>query len=605
MAAQSASPSGAAEPQSSASPSGPSGTDASADSADSEQDAFGDLERAAIATALARLGREREPAPEGKIVGDIVVINFDVFTEDDGFFQIFNLLHMTTTADVIAREVLLRPGQTWSAEAARETERNLRDPLFSSVVAISPIRAAKPGQVDLLVVTRDVWSLRTNSQFEVQDGVLTTLLLRPAEYNFLGRRKQLGAIFDMDLGRFAVGPRYTDRNVLGRRLELDVFAGLVFNRDDQTFEGSQSEVLFALPLWSLKRKWGWSVSFSHDNSFSRDFEGTDLALYDAPETEVDDMVPREFERGEYVLSTEVTRSLGTRFKHNFTAGHEFILQRPRLADSFMGDATVQAAFERDILPRSERSSALVARYNLFRPRYVPYRNVDTFDLTEATQVGPELVVETAAGLTLIGSEANFLRIGVVPAVTIDFGGRGLLRVEVNLSTRVERTEDGDGDGDGDGDSGDGLDLVDNELDMSAKLVSPPLMGWIRVVSRLRLALRRDDRQNVIYVLGGETGLRGFDIGQFRGRTLLVGNLALRSEPLDIWFTKAGITVFYDGGHAADTIDELSLQHNVGLGLRVLIPQTGVELFRFDWAVPLTSGNAGLPGRFTFGFVHVF
>ena len=48
-----------------------------------------------------------------------------------------------------------------------------------------------PGQVDLLVVTRDIWSLRFNTNFEYQGNALTLLETSLSENNLFGWRKYL------------------------------------------------------------------------------------------------------------------------------------------------------------------------------------------------------------------------------------------------------------------------------------------------------------------------------------------------------------------------------------------------------------------------------
>jgi len=66
-------------------------------------------------------------------------------------------------------------------------------------------------------------------------------------------------------------------------------------------------------------------------------------------------------------------------------------------------------------------------------------------------------------------------------------------------------------------------------------------------------------------------------------------------------------VFYEVGSAADTFKEMRLHQDIGLGLRMLIPQTSRELFRFDLAMPLDTTNATKAGsiRFIAGFDSAF
>ena len=129
-------------------------------------DALGSYERSATEWALRKRGLTIDSQPEGKIVGALHVVNLDVFGKAEGFLRVINFLHITTRRRVIEREVLLRPGQAWNQEIVEETQRRLKDPLFTSLVVLMPVASKTPGVVDLLVVTRDTWSLSMNSTFE-------------------------------------------------------------------------------------------------------------------------------------------------------------------------------------------------------------------------------------------------------------------------------------------------------------------------------------------------------------------------------------------------------------------------------------------------------
>ncbi len=67
-------------------------------------------------------------------------------------------------------------------------------------------------------------------------------------------------------------------------------------------------------------------------------------------------------------------------------------------------------------------------------------------------------------------------------------------------------------------------------------------------------------------------------------------------------------MFYDVGHAAESYGDLVPHHDVGIGLRWLIPQLNSSVFRLDWAIPAQDGpysERGLPGRITAGFIQAF
>src|SRR5439155_9438298 len=116
-------------------------------------------------------------------------------------------------------ELPIHAGEVWDSDRVAEGARILHDPLYSSVVALLPIKSSEPGKVDLLVVTRDVWSLRFNTQYTFQQGSLTNLSISISENNFLGHRDVLAAAALMDQGSLAFGPLFINKNLLGKHLD--------------------------------------------------------------------------------------------------------------------------------------------------------------------------------------------------------------------------------------------------------------------------------------------------------------------------------------------------------------------------------------------------
>jgi hypothetical protein len=555
----------------------------------------------ALERALDQLELEVEPAPEGKTLDRIWVVNLEVFGPRDNFLQWFNIFHRTTRWRQIEREVILRPGQVWDETKIWETERKLRDPLFTTLVVIVPVKSARAGMFDLLVVTRDVWSLRFNSNFEIQENRLTELTLSISENNFLGLRKQVAIVFDMNQGNFFVGPLYVDKNVAGTRMRLTTNGGPLFSRETGELEGSRSSTVLTYPFWSLDSKWGGGLSVSHFDGKVRSFLGTDLrtvccaggqCVPPDPTTGScaagQEAVPYLYDQRNIEVNGSVTRSYGREIIQRVSLGYEVESQRPELPSGFAFSDAVADAFRQDVLPRSERTSSLYGRYNLFTPRFTAYRNIDTYDLREDARLGPDLQLTGGAALELLGSESNFLFASASATYTHDLREDGYARVGAAASTRIE--------------SGD---LIDNRVDGVVEVISPRFGNLARFAGRVLIASRIRERQNRFLTLGGRNGLRGYRIGAFTGQRLLVGNAELRSMPVSIWFSRVGATAFYDVGHAADRLGELSLKHDVGIGLRWLLPQLSPLVYRLDWAVPLNGATAGFPGRVILGVDQVF
>ncbi|RMH42006.1 MAG: hypothetical protein D6689_09415 [Deltaproteobacteria bacterium] len=578
-------------------------------------DALGSYEREAVEEALARLGVEVDERPAGKRVRRIHVVNLPVFGKDAGFLRVFNALHVTTRTSIVAREVFIEPGEPWDEEVVEDNRRRLNDGLFTALAAIVPVRSPEPGTVDVLVVTRDIWSLRMNSNIEVQDGVVTALFLTASENNLLGLRKHVSFVFDMDKSGWAIGPQYVDKNVLGTRLQLVTLARAIFRRDAQPalatgadlgltgdFEGTSSRTDIVYPLWSLRRRWGAGLSVSHFDSVTRRFFGTEVAPFPLPVDVVeppdcarpfaDAPLRQVFDRTLVDVSATATRSYPGRVIHRLSWGYQLRRDRSHLRDRDAYDPALVACFESEALPRSELSSALTASYRLFTPRFVRYRNVDSFDLAEDATLGPSASAAVEVALEALGSDTNYVGLAAGLGWTVDWRGDGFVRVGASASTRIQQRDPAGGAEVGG--------FIDNSASASVRAVPPPV-GPVRFVGAASAGTRFNEQANRIFALGGDNGLRGFPINFFQtplgaqNHRFARANIEARTAPVRVWFWRAGLVAFYDVGGVSTGFRSMDLYHDVGIGLRTLIPQLQPFVFRLDWAVPLNGPTPGLAG----------
>ncbi|MEL6195543.1 MAG: BamA/TamA family outer membrane protein [Myxococcota bacterium] len=560
---------------------------------------LGQYERLALEKVLRESQLEIDPEPEGKQIGEIVVRNLPVFSEEqDGFLTTFNVLHRTTRDYIIQREVLLEPGDIWDEAKVFETKRNLRDPIFTSLVVAVPVKSKFAGQVDLLVITRDIWSLRLNTDFEFQDGRFTRLLLSATENNLFGYRKRFAVTYSLDQGSFSIGPQYIDPNIYGTRLVFSHSSGLVFARETSEQEGSFSTTSFSLPLFALDRKWGFQTTVAHSSRNVRTFIGTELRTYDNPDTLEVETIPRVFRQRSLDLDASVTRQFPGAFNHLVQVGYRLARDRP---EANLPDGTTEEnamAFERDVLGRSETRTGPFVEYSMFERDFKIYRNVDTFDFPEDTRAGPTLSLQAAFNPEGLGSDVNSVNLLGTAGWTLPFGADSFARLSLSGSARAQDSE-----------------LLDRLFNSDFFLATPTLLRIARLV--LNAEYDRLDRETInrFIVLGGDTGLRGFPIGAFTGDRRAVINVEVRTIPIQVWFLRAGLLAFFDTGHAWDVnlgvlSDEFretapDFRFDYGLGLRVVAPQSNTLAWRLDWALASEGPDSSLPGRITAGFGQTF
>jgi hypothetical protein len=287
-----------------------------------------------------------------------------------------------------------------------------------------------------------------------------------------------------------------------------------------------------------------------------------------------------------------------------SAGHEYSVVRPSFTPDFPDDPQLRAGFARLRFPRSERVSDLFVGYNVFTPRYRPYRDLNSFDLREDRRLGPSADARIARAARFLGGDGDFYRLSAGAGWAFAAAG-GYQNVAARWGARLE-----------------GGRLVDQLLSVGAYLTSPVMARVVRVVADGGATVLLDDTQRVVYSLGGDTGLRGYTIGDLRGQTVALGHLEVRSLPLSIASFRLGGLLFCDAGDAHDpvaggggalaravrSLGVLALKTDVGLGLRLLIPQLNSYVLRVDWAfatVATPRTRAGWPGRVSAGFRQVF
>jgi hypothetical protein len=567
---------------------------------------LGRLEQESVDDALKTLGQPLiDPNPQGKTIGKVFVINEDVFSQRDWYFQLFNIFHRTTRSYILERELLLRPGDPYDQTLVEESMRNLQSPPslsiarrpvlqpeLSSVVVILPIASVIPGQVDLLLVTRDVWSLRFNTNFEYQGNELVLLQTSLSENNLFGWRKYLAVGFNFDQGAYYYGPQYFDPNIAGTRWQLWASALFYTSRATDQYEGNSQIASIRRPFFSLATRWAGGIDVVHQNVVVRDFLVDSLRPVDLTATPAMEAIPLAYRRQIAIVDGNLTRSFGVSVIQRIGAGYLVDRRSSQTLPDFgmFADPALAPEFLAEYAPISETKSEPYLHYVMFTPRYVVLRDLDTFELRENRQLGPTVDLQAGQGVPPLGADRNALdlrgsiRYAIAPA-------GGYAYVSFYAEGRLWEGH-----------------WIDQQGIATAYLATPQIGRLFRVVSQATIDSYRADTRRSAIVVGGGSGLRGYAIGEFRGSTAFLCHVELRTVALPIWSQRFGTLLFYDVGDSAGTLDQLFLRHDVGAGLRWLLIQANSTVIRFDWALPLVDGvvtRAGFPGRVSAGFEQVF
>jgi hypothetical protein len=524
---------------------------------------------------------DRDAAPDGKRIESVQVVRLPVFDDDDPVPDFFNVFHVQTRERMIRRELLFEQGERYDTERIQETIRNLQLlPQFGVVVVVA-LKGSEPGQVRVVVIVRDVWSLRLNYQFQGRPDSINYLFVNLSEDNFLGTRTRVGSIFTLQPDRYSLGALFVHPRVAGTKIDSFALGRVFVNLDSGKTEGSAATLSVYRDLIALSDEWAFLAGVGWDIEQTRFFSDRRQVLSEQG-------IPLAYHTSIVRGGAEVTRSFGQRQKFNLTWGMELNRRKYEAKRSPAVSARDFAAFVRDELPVSDARLSPFLQLEHKTARFLATRDVETLSLQESFSLGQWLAVRAYPALHGVGSSRNL--VGTVAWLGYTWPlGSGLARVVGSSSIEA-------------------ADQARHQASAQGALrVVSPRLGFARLIADSALVSTYRNYLNRKLVLGGDSRPRGYVSATFRGASGFAASLELRTFAVNILSARVGGVAFYDVGGASDQIKDMALHQSVGAGVRILFPQVNRQCFRLDWAAPLTAGRGRLPDRplpggvfFTFG-----
>jgi hypothetical protein len=546
---------------------------ASSAGADPTNESYSEYEQETITMALDRHGAEIHPDPAGKRVVAVDIEVLDVIEDRDPVPNFLNIFHANTKDYILRREMLFGVGDPYDPRRANESERNMRRLRQESLVIVLPLKTDRPDEVRVLVVAKDIWSLRLNSNYRVRAGQLEELLLQPAEENLAGIHRRILGNFLYEPDTITTGARFIDPRLGGTRYAWQADANVIVNHRSGEAEGTRGFISYGLPIFSTKQDWAWNMRAGWNKSVTRRFIGTALAYYDAEATPEVDGIPFIYDTEIINGALSVTRSFGYDLKQDVSLGFETDRSTFRARD-LSGFAPAAAnEFETQIVPFSETRNNPYFLYHLYLNRFVSFTDIETLGLQESYVLGPELYARFYPIAKAFGSTRNVLGYHAAGSYTQRMG-QGLFRAYLSGTAETLLREEG------------GMTVSDAEVQVGARVITPSFFIGRRVYDGT-LLYRPENFTNKLITLGGDGRLRGYPSGLFLGENLMASNLEFRSRPLQLWTVLVGGSLFYDAADAFDGTD-LAVKHGAGFGLRILFPQLDRSVMRIDWGFALTE-----------------
>jgi hypothetical protein len=548
-----------------------------------------------------------DPKPEGKRIERIVVVPYDVFLHQDLWPNFLNIFHSTTKDDVIERELLFKAGDQWNADRVSESARNIRNYLLVTVGQIIAVQGQTRGSVIALVVTKDLWSLRTNFNFSYVGSTLNQFGVQLTEENLAGRNKQVSGLYSFDLDTNQFGEQAADPRVLGSRVAVNEQAGIITNRASGNTEGGYGLFSIGQPLYSLSTEWSWNMSASVRKDIYRQYFADGVEDIASPVVS-GDAIPYVYNERLIDLSATVTRSFGEMEKTDFTFGwvgaiHEYELPNyGTLGVSPPPQSATQNYFLTNVVPYSERASMLILGVHTYTGYFSEKMDVNTFALTELFREGPNFNFQLSyanrafgldsdyAGASLNASE-NWIKGDNIFSATL----LGNVRYQTNLESGQTTVAD------------DGTPWINRMGSINLKEVSPrfKFVLPVRFVADVQYVRRSEDLNHSTSNIGGDTNLRGYPSQYLVGPQLFATNLEVRTDPVAFKSVHFGEAAFIDCGDAFQSPQSVQIFSSVGFGERILFPEFDKAVLRLDLAFPLNAVVGANPAYFSAQFGQAF
>lgn len=196
-----------------------------------------------------------------RVIRHIEIVRNEVFDAGDLPFSLHktaNWIHAVTVESVIRRDLLFREGEELDTALVAETARLVRSRRYINDVAIT-VTEVGPDSADILVETRDLWSLEISANASGGGGAYA-VSFEIAESNFRGRAQEIALAYSITDRRSAGHVSLTEPAMFGSHIRgWFAFTG--------HGEGHRVSTGLHKPIWATTIPWQWGLAFgdSKDN----------------------------------------------------------------------------------------------------------------------------------------------------------------------------------------------------------------------------------------------------------------------------------------------------------------------------------------------------
>ncbi len=499
--------------------------------------------------------------PSFPAIATIRIVRQDVFDLDNpderhAPYVLADRLHVETRETVIRRELLFKEGDPADPDVLYESERNLRRLHFLHENTRIETVPRADGRVDVVVHTRDVWTTRPAVSFK-KEGDRTTGRFSFVEDNLLGRGKSASLDFKKELDRNSGGVQYSDPRLWGS-----------WWTSNASYSSRSDGLLYALdaerPFYSLRTRQAGGGGGSHFSQVDTlQLDGEDAPGFRQRHTDFEVHYGRALRTG-----YDTVRRLVVRFRLQ----DDLFAVEP--GEAPLSPLPPVGGAEYVALPDDRRFRVLEAEYQSAAVRYARVSYLDRFDRYQDINLGNDWAVSLGISPTALGDDHNHAFITGRLDRWFHFSPNTYSQGEITTSGRSL--------------AGVGQNVV-TQATMRHYYVGLPRQT---LVAHLEQRWGHNLDGDAQFLLGAESGLRGYDSRRFDGNKRLLLNVEDRAYIVFDWLHLVSVAFagFADAGfvwRAGESEDLGDIVGDAGIGLRFDVTRgAGGTVIRLDYAYPL-------------------
>lgn len=486
----------------------------------------------------------------GAVVGHIEIDNENIFDlenpkDNNWLFRLADHLHPKTRQGTIADQLLFHTGERYSRHLLDESARILRGNPYFYDASIVPV-AYHDGKVDVLVMTRDVWTLNPGFNFSRSGGKSQTGF-KIEEINTLGTGTSVSLAHSDSVDRSESDIEVRNPHTLGSWFTTDIAYGSLS-------DGKMRRFILDRPFYSLETRHAGGITLN-DNT-------QDDTLYDRGE-EIDRFADRN---RFYQIYGGFSHGLEDGWTQRYSTGIAYDQHVFTQSDLWSGPI---------VLPTDRKLVYPWLRFDLVQDAFVKLSNHNQIGRTEDFDLGAYATVQVGYANTALGSSHD-----AVTFMLASGNGYALTDHDTLLLSSVftGRLEQGS--------------LVNGVLDSAARYYAKQSSNWLFFSTLAGTVGKRLDLEDQI-LLGGDNGLRGYPLRYQDGTSRAL--LTLEERYFTNWYPfrlfRVGAAVFYDMGRTWGqpplAAQGLGLLKDAGFGLRFGNARTGLgNIIHVDLAFPV-------------------